>query len=736
MSPGWLKTGVLLFLVSAAVPAFAHQIGIEKQPYSMKDTITIASEPDYPPYCVVDEKGEAAGFSVDLFKAAAEAAGLRVTIRIGIWSHIKEELAEGRIDALPLVGRTPEREKLYDFTMPYLSLHGAVFVRKGTEGIHSLKDLKTRTIVVMKGDNAEEFVRRHHVSDKIATTPTYEDAFRELAAGTYDAVITQRVMGLELLKKTGIKSVRPLDFQIPSFRQDFCFAVKKGNGRLLARLNEGLSIVIASGVYDKIKLKWFGPDIKEKLSAEDIFTIVLYTFIPLLILVSLMSIFFLRKEVKRRTWSLQAEIEGHKKTLESLERQQELTRESEQQSRLLLNSTAEGIYGIDTIGLCTFINPSAMNILGYTDERQVIGKNMHELIHHSRADGSKADMEFCNIYKAFREGKGCHSDDEVFWRSDGIPFPVEYFSYPVNRNGATVGAVVTFLDIGERKKAEMELIQLKNDLEVQVDKRTRELREKVKTLDKSQKAMLYMVEDLNQITDELKKERRKLELSNQELEAFAYSVSHDLRGPLRAIDGFSRFLLEDYAEKLDDEGKRFIHTIRKNTAGMDRLISDLLSLSRISRVEMNPAPVDMAAMALSMYHEAATDEEKKTFDLTIGAMPTVFCDIPLMKQVWKNLIGNALKYSSGSPVKKIAIDAEERDGRVVFSIKDHGAGFDDRYKGKMFSVFQRLHKDEEFEGTGVGLAIVQRIVQRHGGRVWAEGKINEGAAIYFSLPRP
>lgn len=417
--------------------------------------ITIASEPDYPPYCMVDEEGQPIGFAVDLFRAAASAVGLQVNIKIGIWNVIKEDLAAGKIDALPLVGRTPEREAVLDFTMPYLSLHGAVFVRKGTSGIHSLADLKTREIAVMKGDNAEEFIRRENVSDKIYTTRTFEEAFKELAAGKHDAVITQRVMGLELLKTLGIKSIEPLDMQIPKFRQDFCFAVQKGNARLLARLNEGLSIVFADDTYKKIKYNWFGPEIKEKLAVEDIVKIVFFTIFPLLIVMSGFFIVFLRNAVKRQTRSLNSEISEHKKTLAALEKEQTKLSASEQHIRLLLNSTAEGIYGIDTNGCCTFINQSALKILGFADEQKVIGKNMHDLIHHTRADGSKYGIEDCEIFLAFRDGKGTHSDDDVLWRADGASFPAEYFSHPVRESETVTGAVVTFRYISDKKKRTM-----------------------------------------------------------------------------------------------------------------------------------------------------------------------------------------------------------------------------------------------------------------------------------------
>ncbi len=270
-------------------------------------------------------------------------------------------------------------------------------------------------------------------------------------------------------------------------------------------------------------------------------------------------------------------------------------------------------------------------------------------------------------------------------------------------------------------------------LEETVAERTAALEEKVEKLTRSERAMLYMVEDLNQITADLKTERRKLEISNQELEAFAYSVSHDLRAPLRAIDGYAGFLAQDYAGELDAEGQRFIDVIQQSAAKMDRLISDLLNLSRVSRAEMSRVSVDMAQVARSIYHEVASETEQAAFEVEIQPLPPADCDPALIKQVWKNLIENALKYSANAALKQITIGAQQGDGETVYWIKDHGAGFDPQYKRKLFGVFQRLHSEEQYEGSGVGLAIVQRIIRRHGGRVWAEGQPGQGATFYFAL---
>jgi PAS domain S-box-containing protein len=699
------------------------------------DTITIASEPDYPPYCLLDENGNAAGFSVDLFKAAAQAVGLEVKVNVGVWNVIKEDLKEGRIDALPVVGRTPEREHIFDFTMPYLSLHGAIFVRNSTTDILTINDLKDKEILVMKGDNSEEFVRRENISRFIITTNTFQEAFRNLANGECDAVITQRIIGMKLIDRMKLRTIVPLDIQMPNFRQDFCFAVQEGNKELVSRLNEGLSIIIANNTYEEIHYKWFGPDVQENLSFADILKIGILIVVPIAIALSLLVIFLLRKALIRKNRILLKEVSEHKKTLKTLNAQQSLLKQNEGQIRLLLNSTAEGIYGIDLEGNCTFINKSALQMLKFSDEKELIGKSIHDLIHFAHSDGSVYLKEDCKIHQAFKNGSGTHIEDEVLWRADGVCFSAEYYSYPIRENDKIIGSVVTFWDITERTQTSKKLKILNDELETQVNERTSQLEEKVQKLNKSQKAMLYMVEDLNRITSELKEERRKLELSNQELDAFSYSVSHDLRSPLRAIDGFSRFLMEDYFDKLDEEGRRFLSVIRQNTEKMDTLISDILDLSRISRTEMRSTEVEMFTTARSMFLEIATDDEKKTFEITINKIPPISCDFNLIKQVWQNLISNALKYSAKSEIKKIEIGATDQENNVTYYVKDYGAGFDPKYADKLFGVFQRLHKADQFEGTGVGLAIVQRIVHKHGGKVWAESELNKGAVFYFSLPK-
>jgi PAS domain S-box-containing protein len=734
----WTKPFLPVLMVVVAVSMFVShplQGEIPASPITVPDTIVVGSEPSYPPYCLLDKKGNPEGFSIELIRAVARAAGIEVKFKIGAWNVIHTELEKGEIDALPIVGFNSEREEKFEFSMPYLTLHNAFFIRKGTHGINSIDDLRDKEILVMNEDNAEYFLRREKLTDKIYTTTSFEEAFVKLESGQHDAVFVQRLTGIKILENMKIRSIEPLNIQSPLLRIDYCFAVQKGNRQLVSRLNEGLSIVIANNTYKEIYQNWFGSEVKIKTDTWYYIKIAVLIFVPLAIAMSLVSISLLRKEVKRQTHELNREIDEHKKTLETLNQQQSVIETREEQIRLLLNSTAEGIYGINLDGNCTFINRSALQILKYSDEEEVLGKNMHELIHHTRADGSVCTIEDCKIFQAFREGFGTHADDEILWRSDGTSFFAEYFSHPIRQNNAVIGSVVTFWNITDRKKSGDKLKHLTDKLEEQVRERTAELEEKVNKLNKSQKAMLFMVEDLNRITQELKEERRKLELSNKELDAFSYSVSHDLRSPLRAIDGFSRFLLEDYFDRLDDEGKRYIHVIRQNTQKMDTLISDILSLSRVSRTDIRQSSVDMQATARSMFLEIATDEEKQKFEFDLKEIPPVMCDFSLIKQVWQNLIGNALKYSSKSELQKIEIGAREDEAATTFYVKDWGTGFDPAYTDKLFGVFQRLHRADEFEGTGVGLAIVQRIVHRHGGQVWAESEPGKGATFFFSIPK-
>jgi signal transduction histidine kinase len=238
---------------------------------------------------------------------------------------------------------------------------------------------------------------------------------------------------------------------------------------------------------------------------------------------------------------------------------------------------------------------------------------------------------------------------------------------------------------------------------------------------------------LHRARDDLARHAAQLEAANKELEAFSYSVSHDLRAPLRAIDGFSRIVLEDYAPRLPAECWRYLELVRGSARRMGQLVDDLLTFSRLSRQPLSRRPVASEDLVRRCLEDLHVESDGRPVEFAVGELPEAHADPAMLRQVWFNLLANALKFTRGREPAVIEIGCERGDGELRYFVKDNGTGFDMRYAHKLFGVFQRLHRAEEYEGTGVGLALVQRIVHRHGGRVWAEAAVDRGARFTFTL---
>lgn len=290
----------------------------------------------------------------------------------------------------------------------------------------------------------------------------------------------------------------------------------------------------------------------------------------------------------------------------------------------------------------------------------------------------------------------------------GVPFSLEHslqlrnltvwFFTRIFRVGKGVGIMAS--DITARKSAEEEIRRMNSDLEKRIAERTDELRN-----------------------------------TNKELESFAYTISHDLRAPLRAIDGFTKILLEDHASQLDPEGQRVCSIVCNETRRMGQLVDDLLAFSRLGRIALKRATVDISELAETVFHELIRAEDQARVEFNIAATPPAFGDPRMLRQVMVNLISNAVKFTSKKEHPRIELGSTMRGSSTVYFVRDNGAGFNMQYATKLFGVFHRLHSEEEFEGTGVGLAIVQRIINRHGGEVWAEGEVDTGATFFFTLPQ-
>jgi len=308
--------------------------------------------------------------------------------------------------------------------------------------------------------------------------------------------------------------------------------------------------------------------------------------------------------------------------------------------------------------------------------------------------GSPAACAFCESYRVLETGEPHR------WE---VPTPdgsiIDAYDFPFTDVDGSPLILEMDVDITEHRRAEARIRELNETLERRVSERTAEL-----------------------------------EATNQELEAFSYSVSHDLRTPLRAIDGFSTLLAEEHADRLDQEGHRLIRIILDNTSKMSKLIDDILAFSRSGRLEMKAAEVAMDSLVGAAWQESEPLRAGRNIRLEIKALPSVRGDAPMLRQVWANLLGNAIKFSKPREIAHIEVGSRTEGREVTYYVRDDGVGFEPEYAHKLFGMFQRLHGVDEFEGTGIGLAIVKRIVTRHGGRVRAEGRVQEGATIYFTLP--
>jgi light-regulated signal transduction histidine kinase (bacteriophytochrome) len=261
------------------------------------------------------------------------------------------------------------------------------------------------------------------------------------------------------------------------------------------------------------------------------------------------------------------------------------------------------------------------------------------------------------------------------------------------------------MEIQERQRAEEKVRQLNASLEQRVAERTRE------------------VQEANQ----------QLAATNKELEAFSYSVSHDLRAPLRGVDGWSQAVVEDYGSQLDDRAREYLARVRTEAQRMNALIDNLLELSRVTRMEMNPHPVDLTAIANRIVARMQETNANRRTEFVIAPGLTAHGDEGLLEIVLVNLLSNAAKFSSGCQSPRIQLGQLQQNGELPFFVRDNGVGFDMAFAGELFGAFQRLHKASEFPGTGIGLATVQRVIHRHGGRVWAEAEVGKGASFYFTL---
>lgn len=396
--------------------------------------------------------------------------------------------------------------------------------------------------------------------------------------------------------------------------------------------------------------------------------------------------------------------EAFNQMVERIQKQNKAIMESENQLKTIVENLSEGLAVSDLNGRLLHFNQTALVMYGFESlaDCQVHLSRIREIFELSTLDGRVIAAEEWPLARILA-GEHIHNLElRIHNREKGWSKIFGYGGALVKDDkGKPIMAIATINDITQRKMAEMEVKKLNMELERRVAQRT-----------------------------------AQLEIANQDLEAFSYSVSHDLRAPLRHIDGFAGLLAKRNAAALNDEGRRYLGTISAAAKRMGCLIDDLLAFSRSRRAEMSRSTVDQDELVASVVRDGAYDQRTPAIEWKIAGLPPVTADAAMLRQVWHNLIENASKYSGKREFPCIGIGHlwDEARQECVFFVKDNGVGFDMAYADKLFGVFQRLHSQEEFEGTGIGLANVRQIVARHGGRTWAEGRVGVGATVYFSLP--
>jgi len=369
-------------------------------------------------------------------------------------------------------------------------------------------------------------------------------------------------------------------------------------------------------------------------------------------------------------------------------RAEEALRDSEEQFRQVFEESPSGILLIEEDLRIRHANPALCRLLGY-DNSELRQLTLPAIL----PQDSASDVTRRRVDQRYRTKSG-----EAVWVN---------VNETVIRNsqGGVMYNLALVEDITARRKADQEILAMKGSLERSVEQRTAELAET----------------------------NRRLESSNKELESFAYSVSHDLRAPLRSIDSFSQIILEEYADRLDAEGAQFLGRIRAGAKTMSQLIDDLLNLSRLSRGELRRESVHLSSIVSGIVSDWRGREPWRVIDAEIAPDVRAGCDARLLRIALENLLGNAWKFTSKLEKAHVEFGSVSQQGDTVYFVRDNGAGFDMAYASQLFGPFQRLHQATEFEGTGIGLATVQRIVHRHGGRVWAESAVGRGATFYFTL---
>lgn len=658
----------------------------ESKPVSASHMTIKAGLPDAHPVQSFDEHNHPVGIFPNFIIALAHQKGWQVKFIPLSFSEGLRRLQNGEIDLLSPVAYSAVRSKELEFTdETILTDFGRIYTRNNIK-IKSILDLSGKKIAVPKNGmmyigpkGLKAILHDFNLPCTIIEKNTFEEVMQMVSMGDADAGIASRITGNRFEEIFKIERT-PIVFSPVQLRIAFPI-----NGAHTKELKKSIDETIRQmkadegSVLNESFAQLFGAEVAtRKIIPQWLMIIVLLTSGSLAI-VAIFSV-ILRRQVRIRTRELA---------------------DSEARFRALIEASTDIIWVIDPHFKCSYVSPAFEHLVGFAPS-EAIGKPLtffqisHEGIDRDFRKTENIPLEMKQsppvAFQAHESTIEYKNGDLKTFETNGVPL--------FDSKSKFTGYQGITRDITERKRTEKELDLYRKDLEKEVKKRTAEL-----------------------------------EFANNELEAFTYSVSHDLRAPLRALDGFSLALLEDYEDRFDNQGKDSLQRIRKNAIKMGILIDDMLKLSKITRGDLLKKKIDLSLIVKEIIDKFCLENPQRHVDIIIQPDLMADADPAYLKVAMENLLGNAWKFTSKNETSRIEFGLSDQPASKtpIYYLKDNGAGFNEAYKDKLFGVFQRLHRSDDFPGTGIGLAIVKRVIDRHGGQIWAESRKNEGSTFYFSL---
>jgi len=630
-----------------------------------------------PPYEFLDHEGRPSGFSCDLIQTLASKTGLNITILTEPEAEAVIGTGSGRALILPVFTKGIPTDRPY-LSQPIMRVQYWLYSR---DDPGRSRNLQSGDVIIAPRTGSPDPTVLVPEEYRVAEADAPVDAFVRLRMERGDFALIEHMQASYLQKYGDIRGITIVE----GYSDDGAYTLmtSEAGALYLPVLEEGLRDIRESGELDLIATRWFTPLDQNGLSESSLF-LYLFTPVALIVLVAFSWSRAMRYQVAKKTRELETELLNRRRAEEELNNARN-TLDS------IINSIADPVFVKDQNHRWILLNDAFCRSMGYAREKLI----------------GKSDFDFFPAEEA-----------EVSWQKDELVFETgeenineENFTDALNNRHVIVTkkalytdsrgqkyVVGVIRDITERKQMEEDLKKFSEELEQRVAERT-----------------------------------SALQSANREMESFTYSVSHDLRAPLRAIDGYSTLLLTEAGDGLTKSEFRLISKIRENTRQMGKLIDDLLNFSRVGRKDLNKEEVSPSEIIDNVMEELRDEWEGRDVRFEIGDLPHCYADPQLLRQVYYNILENALKFTFNNDMVLIEIGAFSREGKTVYFVKDNGIGFDMKYSEMIFKPFQQLHTVPAYEGTGVGLAIVHRIITRHGGSIWAESEPDQGATFFFTL---